>query len=275
MDLPLGVAAAAAAALFFATADFSGAVVSRRATPLSAAFSVQLISGVALAIVLVATAQEVRPFAVGIGLIAGLGVAIGLLALYEALSIGAMGVVAVLTGVVASALTLAFDILVAGRAPSALQLTGMACAIAGAAVSARLGTVTIRVAVLSLVVGCAFGASFIAFNLAAGESLVTVLFAARLAAIVLLGAIWALRPGRRLAVHPLIALAGALDTAANLLIMVAVSLVPVSLATAISSADPPIIIMFLARSILGEGLPRLAYLSVALGCAGIGLMILG
>lgn len=275
MDLPLGVAAATAAALFFATADFSGAVVSRRATPLSAALSVQVISGVALAVVLVATAQEVRPFAVGIGLIAGLGVAIGLLALYEALSIGAMGVVAVLTGVVASALTLAFDILVAGRAPSALQLTGMACAIAGAAVSARLGTVTIRVAVLSLVVGCAFGGSFIAFNLAAGESLVTVLLAARLAAIVLLGAIWALRPGQRLAVHPLIALAGALDTAANLLIMVAVSLVPVSLATAISSADPPIIIMFLARFALGEGLPRLAYLSVALGCAGIGLMILG
>ena len=39
MNLPLGVAAATAAALSFGTADFSGAVVSRRVTPLSAALS--------------------------------------------------------------------------------------------------------------------------------------------------------------------------------------------------------------------------------------------
>ena len=235
----------------------------------------QTISGAGLAIVLVATTHDIRPVAVVIGLVAGVSVAIGLLALYEALMVGAMGVVAVLTGLVASALTLWFDVLVAGRAPSPVQVAGMACAIAGAAVSARLGTLVIRVVVLSLIAGVAFGASFIAFNLAAGQSVVTVLFSARLAAIALLGVIWALRARPRLTVHPLIAVAGALDTVANLLMLVAVSIMPVSLATAISSADPPIITMFLARFVLGEGLPRLAYLSVALASAGIGLMFIG
>ncbi len=275
MSLPLGVATATAAALSFAAADFSGAVVSRRVGPLSAALLVQMISGAGLAAVLVATTPEIRPFAVGIGLVAGLAVALGLLALYEALSIGAMGVVAVLTGVVASALTLGYDTLVAGQAPSTVQVGGMACAIAGAALSSRLGTLSLRVVALSLVAGCAFGGSFIAFNLAAGESVITVLFAARLAAIMLLGSVWANQAGRRLTLHPAIAVAGVLDTAANLLMLVAVTLIPVSLATAISSANPPIIIMFLARFALGEGLPRSAYLSVGLACAGIALMLLG
>src|SRR6185503_11281940 len=268
MNLPLGVATATGAALSFGVADFSGAVVSRRFTPLSAALLVQVISGAGLAAVLLVTGQEIRPFAVGIGLVAGLGVALGLLALYEALSTGARGVVAVLTGVVASALTLGYDTLVAGQAPSLVQ-------IGGAALSSRLGTVSPRVAALSLVGGCAFGGSFIAFNLAAAESPVTVLFVARLAAMVLLGGVWLTQADRRLTLHPLIAVAGALDTVANLLMLVAVTLVPVSLATAISSANPPIVTMLLARFVLGEGLPRLAYLSVGLACVGIGLMFLG
>lgn len=275
MNLPLGVATATAAALSFGVADFSGAVVSRRIRPLSAALSVQVISGAGLAAVLLVTGQEIRPFAVGIGLVAGLGVALGLLALYEALSVGVMGVVAVLTGVVASALTLGYDTLVAGQAPSLVQVGGMACAIGGAALSSRLGTVSLRVAALSLVGGCAFGGSFIAFNLAAAESPVTVLFVARLAAIVLLGGVWLTQAGRQLTLHPLIAVAGVLDTVANLLMLVAVTLVPVSLATAISSANPPIVIMLLARFVLGQALPRLAYLSVGLACVGIGLIFLG
>ena len=259
----------------FGTGDFAGAVVSRRTTPLSAALSLQLLSGIALGAILIATSDPLNPVATGIGLVAGMGVAIGILAIYEALSAGAMGVVAVLTGVVGSALTLSYDVLIAGRPPSPLQLAGMGCAIGGAALSARLGTVSVRIALLSLVGGCAFGTSFIAFNLAAGQSYVVVLFVARAVAVALLGAVWLMRRVGRLTVHPLIVFAGGLDTAANLLILVAVSVIPVSLATAIASANPPIVIMLLARFVLGEGLPRSAYLSVGLACVGIGLMFLG
>jgi EamA domain-containing membrane protein RarD len=36
-----------------------------------------------------------------------------------------------------------------------------------------------------------------------------------------------------------------------------------------------VIVMMLARVFVGEGLPRTAYLAVALAAAGIGLMLLG
>jgi len=275
VNIPLGVATAMSAATFFATADFSGAVVSRRVGPLPAAFSVQLVGGALLGGLLLVEAPSIRGAALGFGLLAGLGIGIGLLALYRALAAGSMGVVAVLTGVVASIVTLVFDIGAGGHPPSLLQVTGMAIAIGGAALSARLGTVTRAIALLSIIGGCGFGASFIAFNLAAGESPIAVLFAARLSALTLLGGAWLLSEPRLFTMRPLIAVAGALDTAANGLILVAVSLMPVSLATSISSAFPPILTMFIARVVLREGLPRLAYLSVVFGCIGIGLMFVG
>ena len=270
----IGVLAATSAALSFGTADFFGGIVSRRASALSAAFALQLISGAGLALVLLATGQEVGTVAVGLGLVAGLGVGIGLLALYEALAAGAMGVVAVLTGVTATSMTFLYDTLALGRPPSPIQILGIGCALAGSVASTRLGSVSIRVAGWSIVSGMAFGSSFIAFNLAAGQSPISVLFVARIGAALLLGVIWVLRV-RRLTFHPFIAVAGVLDTVANLLMMLAVWLIPVSLATAISSADPPIVTMFLARFALGEALPRTAYVSVALACAGIGLILLG
>lgn len=275
MDLPLGIGVATGAALSFATADFCGAVVSRRVTPLSAALSVQIISGAGLGLLLLATGATGTPQAAIIGLVAGLAVALGIYVLYEALSAGAIGVVAIVTGVIASSATLAYDVFLGGHVPSAVQLAGIGCAILGAGFSARMGTVTRRVAVLSVVAGLAFAASFILYNRAAGENPVSVLFWARLSATALLGALWVASTSRQLTLSPLISLAGLLDTAANGLMLAAVTLIPVSLATAISSADPPVIAMVLARFFLGERLPGTAYLAVALAAVGIGLMLLG
>jgi drug/metabolite transporter (DMT)-like permease len=264
-----------AAALSFGIADFCGAVVSRRATALSAALSVQLVGAAGLGAILVVTRTEPTLLAAGTGLAAGVAVGIGLFALYQAFFAGAIGIVAVLTGVVASALTFAYDTAFVGQVPSAVQVAGIGCAMAGAGLSARLGTITPRVAGMSVTAGMAFGASFILYNRAAGEDPVSVLFYARLAAIVLLGGIWAMRYPRRLTLRPLVAVAGILDTLANALMLNAVTLVPVSLATAISSANPPVIAMLLARLFLREALPRTAYLAVGLASLGIALMFLG
>ena len=43
MNLPLGIGLATSAAVSFAAADFCGALVARRVTPLSAALSVQIV----------------------------------------------------------------------------------------------------------------------------------------------------------------------------------------------------------------------------------------
>lgn len=275
MDVPLGVGVATGAAVSFAAADFCGAVVSRRVSSLSAALSVQVISGAGLALLLLASKASVTPAAALIGLVAGLAVAIGIFGLYQALAAGAIGIVAIVTGVVASSATLAYDVAVGSHAPSALQLAGIGCAVIGAGFSARMGAVTRPVIALSVVAGLAFATSFILYNRAAGESAVSVLFWARASAIVLLGGLWLARAPRHLTLRPLIAIAGVLDTVANGLMLAAVSLMPVSLATAISSAEPPVIAMVLARLLLGEALPRTAYLAVALAALGIALMLLG
>jgi drug/metabolite transporter (DMT)-like permease len=275
VNLPLGIGLATSAAVSFATADFCGALVARRVTPLSAALSVQVVSGAALGVLLVVSATTVTPTAAAIGLLAGIAVALGISTLYQALAAGALGLVAIITGVVASSVTLGYDVLINGEPPSAIQLAGMAVAIAGAGFSAQVGTVSSRIATLCVVAGVSFGASFILYNRAAGENPVSVLFYARLSAIVLLGVAWLVMRPRQLTAHPLIAAAGLLDTAANALMLAAVSLMPVSLATAISSAEPPVIVMVLARAFVGEGLPRTAYLAVGLAAAGIGLMLLG
>jgi drug/metabolite transporter (DMT)-like permease len=275
VDPPLGFAVATAAALSFAAGVFSGAVVSRRVTPLSAALSVQVISAAGLAVLLVVSAAPMTPAAVVTGWLAGLAVATGLFALYVAMASGAIGVVAVVTGVAATSLALGFDGIAGGRVPSVLQLLGIGCALAGAGFSARLGTVSARVALLSLIAGIAFGSSFILYNRASGESPVAVLFNARLSATLLLGAVWLVSTPRRFTLRPLIGLAGILDTLANGLMLVAVTLTPVSLATAITSAEPPVIVMLLARGVLGEALPGTAYRAIGLGSIGIALMLLG
>jgi len=275
VNLPLGIGLATSAAVSFAAADFCGALVARRVTPLSAALSVQIVSGAALGLLLVVSAATVTPAATAIGLLAGIAVALGILTLYQALAAGALGLVAIITGVVASSVTLGYDVLVNGQPPSAVQLAGMAVAIGGAGFSARMGTVTTRIVVLCAAAGVSFAASFVLYNRAAGENPVSVLFHARLSAIVLLGLMWLIARPRQVTAHPLILAAGLLDTAANALMLAAVSLMPVSLATAISSAEPPVIVMLLARAFVGEGLPRTAYLAVGLAAAGIGLMLLG
>jgi drug/metabolite transporter (DMT)-like permease len=276
VSLLLGLAAATGAAISFGAADFAGGTVSRRLSPLAAALAVQLIGATGLALVVVVTSQEIRPFAIATGLLAGIAVAAGLFALYAALSFGAMGAVAALTGLTASALTLGFDVTVTGRVPSAVQAVGIACALIGGVASTRLAAVSKQALLWSVAAGVAFGACFIAFDLAAGESPLSVLFSARISAAVLLGAAWALRqPRRRLVIGPVIVMAGALDTLANLLMLVAISLIPVGFATAIATAYPPIVTMFLARFVVGEALPKAAYLSVGLACAGIGLLVVG
>jgi drug/metabolite transporter (DMT)-like permease len=276
VSLLLGIAAATGAAISFGTADFAGGIVSRRLSPVAAALAVQLVGAAGLALVLIVTGQEIRPLAIATGLLAGIGVAAGLFALYAALSLGAMGAVAALTGLTASALTLGFDVAVTGRVPSAVQALGIACALIGGLSSTRIAAVSVPAVLWSVAAGVAFGACFIAFDLAVGENPLSVLFAARISAAVLLGAAWALRrPDRPLQLGPVIVMAGVLDTLANLLMLVAISLIPVGFATAIATAYPPIVTVFLARFVVGEALPSAAYLAVGLACAGIGLMVIG
>ena len=76
------------------------------------------------------------------------------------------------------------------------------------------------------------------------------------------------------AVAPLVALAGVLDVAANGMVVLAFATIPVGIAAALSGTYP-LATMLLARTLLGEALPRLGLLAVALAVIGIVLISLG
>jgi drug/metabolite transporter (DMT)-like permease len=71
-----------------------------------------------------------------------------------------------------------------------------------------------------------------------------------------------------------VAFAGALDVAANGMVVLAFATVPVGIAAALSGTYP-LATMLLARTFLGEALPRLGLLAVLLGVSGIVLISIG
>lgn len=276
MNSLIGAVAAAGAAACFGAADFAGGSVSRRLSPLSASFLVQAVGVVSLGGILVWLAAPIRPSAVGVGATAGVAAATGLFALYAAISRAPMGAVAALTGITASAVAMTFDVVLDGLVPSILQALGLGCALVGGLLSTGLARVSVAAGSLSVVAGIGFAASFIAFDAARDENSVAVLFVARLvAAGLFLGGLLVPGQDRRLDIGPTIIFAGILDTAANLLMLAAVTLIPVAFATAIATAYPPIVTLLLARCFLGERLPRAGYLAVGVACLGIALIVLG
>jgi drug/metabolite transporter (DMT)-like permease len=71
-----------------------------------------------------------------------------------------------------------------------------------------------------------------------------------------------------------VGLAGVLDVAANGMVVLAFATIPVGIAAALSGTYP-LATMLLARAFLGEALPRLGLLAVALAVIGIVLISLG
>ncbi|MEP6807890.1 MAG: EamA family transporter, partial [Chloroflexota bacterium] len=75
-------------------------------------------------------------------------------------------------------------------------------------------------------------------------------------------------------VAPLIGVAGLMDVLANGMVVLAFATIPVGIAAALSGTYP-LVTMLLARTVLGEALPRLGLVAVALAVAGIALISLG
>lgn len=275
MTLLLGVATAAAAAVSYGTADFAGGIASRRRDPRTVALGVQLIGGLALTAAFVGLRIDASFEAAAIGLIAGCGVGVGLVGLYAALARAAMGPVVAITGLVASGVGLTYDAVVWGDIPTLVQWAGIGLALAGGLFSTRLAAVPLTAGVMAVVAGAAFAGSFIAFDLGASASPVALLLAARTSAAALLGLACLATCRSRLEFSRAIFVAGGLDTVANLSMIIAVGLIPVGFATAIATAVPPIVTLFLARYMAQEALPKTAYASLAVACGGIALIVIG
>ena len=261
------------------TGDFAGGLAARRAGGMLVTGGAQVVGFLLLlvAAVILRPAAPTFPTLV-LGVLGGIAGGLGLAALYRGLGMGAMGLVSAVSGVGGVLIPLAIGILVWGTPIQPMQLAGVACAlvaIAAASGATRQG-VDRNALLLGLAAALGFGFWFVFLDRAAEQSQLWALVASRGSASVVVGggALFAGDRSRLRSVAPLVGLAGMLDVAANGMVVLAFATIPVGIAAALSGTYP-LATMILARTVLGEALPRLALVAVALAVIGIGLISLG
>lgn len=275
---PAGIAAGVLGALSFGTGDFAGAVAARRAGALIVVAGAHSVGLVALLI----GALLVRPplpdlGAVSLGLIAGVAGVAGLAALYRGMALGSMGLVTSLSGAGSLVIPLIAGALL-GATVMPLQLLGVACA-AGAAAAAggasrdELGRRSLALAGLAAL---GFGAWYVLIDLAAraGDPLWALVFSRAASAGIAGAFVIGRRFDRARVPFRVIAVAGLFDVGGNALYVVVREQMPIGLAAALIGLYP-IVTMLLARFVLGEHLPRLGQIGVALALLGIVLISIG
>ena len=275
---PIGIAAGLLGALSFGAGDFAGAFAARRAGALVVVAGTHALGFVALAIGLAILRPPVPPLEGALlGGAAGVAGMVGLAALYRGMSVGSMGLVTALSGSASLALPLLAGVVV-GASIAPLQLVGVACA-AGAAAAAggasrdEVGRRSIALAGLAAL---GFGAWYVLIDAAAraGDPLwALVLSRIVSAAIATAVAVWHGFDRRAVPWH-IVAVAGLCDVGGNALYVVARESMPVGLAAALIGLYP-IVTMLLARVLIGERLPKLGLVGVALALVGIVLISVG
>jgi drug/metabolite transporter (DMT)-like permease len=268
------------ASLTWGVADFIGGIQSRR-MPVVAVVLVSQLSGLGLALVIVAIRGKAPPggdWAIYAAL-SSLGGIVGLTAFYRALSIGAMGVVAPLSST-AAVIPVVVGI-AGGDRPSTLQAIGVALAITGVALAAReageraedAGPVSTG-AGLAPLSAAGFGVFFVAMDRASDADVLWAVTVNRALSVSLLGAaLLAVRP--RLGMRPrdlrTLAVVGMLDIGANGLFALASTKGLVSVVAVLSSLYP-VVTVVLARFVLGERLHAVQRIGAAVALAGVALI---
>jgi drug/metabolite transporter (DMT)-like permease len=272
-----GVSAGVLSAISFGVGDFAGGVAARRAGALAVVAGAHFTGLLALLLAVLVVRPPVPDLGpIALGLAAGVAGGLGLAALYRGMTLGSMGLITALSGVGSLAVPLTFGAII-GVAVTELQLLGVACA-AGAAAAAsgasrdEFGRIAI---VLAGIAAVAFGAWYVLIDVAAraGDPLWALVFSraasAGITAMLAIG-----RVDRRRYPLRIVLAAGLLDVGGNAMYVVARDLMPVGLAAALTGLYP-VVTMLLARVVLGEHLPRLGQLGVALALTGIVLISLG
>jgi uncharacterized membrane protein len=278
----LAIALALCASLSVGTGDFLAGSQARR-TSLWAVIVVSQVTGLVWTTALVALRGRGLPVeelwaAVGAGLTAVAGIALG----YEALRVGIMGIVGPIISL-AVAVPLAVG-LARGERPSALQLAGIALALAGVFLAARQKSAgrhhraTSRLSVvLALSTAAVVGVNMLCYASAARHDPYWGIFIARAtSAAIFMTAFAVVRPTTRLtraAVLPLIAV-GVLDTGSNGLFSVATTYGYLSVVSVLSSVFP-IFTVILAYVFLNERLSRAQQLGVGAALLGVGFIAAG
>jgi drug/metabolite transporter (DMT)-like permease len=269
-------------AALYGSADFLGGLASRRSSVMPVMIFSQLAGLVTLLLVLafLPAATAIRAdFAWGA--VAGGALGIGLMLLYQGLATGKMSVVAPVTAVLAVVVSAVAGMVIGDRL-SVGAFTGVALALMaitligqdGTQEKANAGWGAAHGLAAALSAGVLIGVFFAALKQTSPASGLLPLVAARLAALVALGAVaLSRRPPWRIGrdVAWLIVAGGALDIFANVLYLLATREGMLTIAATLTSLYPASTIL-LARLVLGERLRRIQIAGLA--CAGLGVVLL-
>jgi drug/metabolite transporter (DMT)-like permease len=282
----LGLGLALSASLGWGVADFIGGLQARR---LPLLYVMLLSQGIALAVLIVVVAvaghgpprvERLWPAAAG-----GLAGIAGLAAFYRALAIGTMSIVA---PIAATGVSLPVIVGIAdGERPAALQLVGIAAAIAGVVLVSRepdrddAGRRVARTSVLLAVLAAiGFGALAVGLRSSARADVLWALVAARGAGWVAVATAflaWGVPRRHDVAFRsrlPVLAAMGTLDLGAEGLYALATRHGLLSV-VAVAASLYPLATVILARSLLGERVRRIQELGIVAAVAGIALIAAG
>jgi drug/metabolite transporter (DMT)-like permease len=295
MSLPFALPSA----VTYGVADFAGGLAARRAPLLVVTVVAQAAGLLSLLLVVGLVAGQPSRAALGFGAIAGLVGVSGLLLYLKALAVGPMGVVAPLSAVISAGLPLVVGVL-GGERLGPVAVLAVAVALA-AILLATKGTRNDRAAstgvLLGLAAGLGFGMFFVAVDAAPDDSGLWPLLAGRVASVVLLTGL-VLRhhlplPTRARAVSLapvaggvpgpgaaraggrgpwlLMVVSGVFDTLANVLFLVSTRLGDLGISAVVVSLYP-VVVVLLARVVLGERLTRTQLLSAGLALTASALL---
>ena len=288
-------------AVTYGIADFAGGLAARRASVLVVTVVAQAAGLLSLLLAIGLVAGRPSQAALGFGALAGIAGASGLLVYLKALAVGPMGVVAPLSSVVSAGLPLVVGLL-GGERLGPVSVLAVVVALA-AILLATTGTRNDRAAstgvLLGLAAGVGFGMFFIGVDAAPDDSGLWPLLAGRIASVALLTGLVlryhlplptrtrtaslapvtgesgvptprAARSGTRGPVV-LMVVSGVFDTLANVLFLVAARVGDLGISAVVVSLYP-VVVVLLARVVLGERLTRTQLLSAGLALAASALL---
>ncbi len=277
----MAVLLALAAAVGWGCSDFLGGLKAR-SLPLLTVLTVSMPSGFLVLGPILAARGEGPPdtASVGYGVLAGATGVVGISALYRGLAVGAMGVVAPIS---ATAPLVPVSVGIArGERPSALQALGMAIALIGIVLAGRDPSAAARGRValgaeFGLLAAASFGLSLVAFDAAAeGDPYWATLVVRLVGCAVVLAVALAARPALPRARGSLFALVavGLFDVSATTCFAVATTRGLLSVVAVLASLFP-VVVVALARIVLGERLVPIQLGGATAAVAGAALISAG
>jgi drug/metabolite transporter (DMT)-like permease len=265
------------AAVSYGVADFAGGLATRRTSNTLAVIAISQLAGtVPLLPALLLLPGRPSAAAAGAGALAGIAGSAGLLLYFRGLARGPMGVVAPVSALTGAGLPLLVGVL-AGESAGPLTAGGVVMALLAVALAAA-GTARDGAAagglLLAIGSGVGFGLFFVALDASPADSGLWPLLAAKVAAVVVFGAVVLARRSSDEALWTrcgLIVLSGAADMVANILFLLATRNGALSVSAVVVSLYPVVVVM-LARFLLGERLTWLQASSVALALTASALL---